>query len=218
MRWRLFRRYKQRDRNKMNSMVEMIKKLRGETGAGAMECRKALEQGGQNYDQARAYLREQAALKAGKQAKRETLVGKIEVYSHNRGRIGVMVEINTETEFASRSEVLQQFAHEIALQIAAASPLYVRDEDIPQQILAEQAQTAAEKARKAGKTERIIEQIVAGVLERYKSQHVLVRQAYIRDENIAVAQLVSQAIGRLGENIVIRRFIRWEICPDVKSM
>jgi elongation factor Ts len=201
----------------MNATVEMIKQLRNETGAGAMECRKALEQGGQNYEAARAYLQESAALKAAKQADRETLEGKIEVYSHNHGRIGVMVEINTETEFASRSEVMRRFAHEIALQIAAAAPLFVRDEDIPRQILDEQAQVAAEKARKAGKTEKVIEKIVEGVLEKYRGQHVLLRQAYIRDENTSVAQLLSQAIGQLGENIVIRRFVRWEIGPELEE-
>jgi elongation factor Ts len=197
----------------MNTTVEMIKQLRSETGAGAMECRKALEQGSQNYENARTLLREQAALKAEKQADREALQGRIEVYTHNNGRIGVMVEINCETEFASRSEVLHQLAHEIALQIAAAAPLYVRDQDIPGQTLDEQAQEAAERARKAGKSERVIEQIVAGVLGKYKTQHVLLRQPYIRDENLSVAQLVSQAASQLGENIVIRRFVRWEICP-----
>lgn len=201
----------------MNSMVEMIKQLRSETGAGAMECRKALEQSKQDYENARLYLQESAALKAEKQANREALEGRIELYSHNHGRIGVMVEINTETEFASRSEVLRHFAHEIALQIAAAAPLYVRDDDIPRQALDEQALEAAEKARQAGKNEKIIEQIVNGVLEKYKNQHVLLRQLYIRDENISVAQLVSQAIGQLGENIVIRRFVRWEMCANTEQ-
>jgi elongation factor Ts len=201
----------------MNTTIEMIKQLRSETGAGAMECHKALEQSKQNYENARAYLQEKAALKAEKQKDREALAGKIELYSHNNGRIGVMVEINTETEFASRSEVFRHFAHEIALQIAAASPLYARDEEIPPQILKEQVLAASEKARRGGKTERVIEQIVEGVLKKYKSQHVLTRQAYIRDENITIAQLTIQAISQLGENIVIRRFIRWEICPEMDA-
>jgi elongation factor Ts len=201
----------------MNTTVEMIKQLRSETGAGAMECRKALEQGNQNYTEALAYLQEKAELRAAKQAEREALEGRIEVYSHNYGRIGVMVEINSETEFASRSEVLRGFAHEIALQIAAAGPLYVRDEDIPQHMLDEEAQAATEKARRAGKSERVIEQIVAGVLEKYKSQHVLLRQPYIRDENLSVAQLLSQTIGRVGENIVIRRFVRWELQTETEG-
>jgi elongation factor Ts len=201
----------------MNATVEMIKQLRSETGAGAMECRKALEQSNQDIEEARAFLQENAALKAEKQANRETLEGRLELYSHNNGRIGVMVEINTETEFASRSEVLRHFAHEIALQIAAAAPIYVRDEDIPRQLLDAQAQEAAEKARSAGKAERVIEQILTEVLEKYKSQHVLLRQAYIRDEEISIGQLLGQAIGQLGENIVIRRFIRWEMQPATES-
>jgi elongation factor Ts len=201
----------------MNKTIEVIKQLRSETGAGVMECRKALEQGNQNFEKALAYLREKAAIKAKKQTDREAPEGRIELYSHNNGRIGVMVEINTETEFASRSEVFRNFAHEIALQITSASPLYVRDEDIPQQVLDEQAQAASEKARCSGKPERIIERIVDGVMEKYKNKHVLLRQVYIRDEAITVAQLLSQAIGHIGENIVIRRFIRWEICPETEN-
>ncbi len=115
----------------MNATVEMIKQLRGETGAGVMACRKALEQSEQSYEAALTYLREQAELLARKQTDHIALEGKLELYAHNNGRIGVMVEINTETEFASRAEIFRQFAHEIALQITSASPLYVRDEDNP---------------------------------------------------------------------------------------
>jgi elongation factor Ts len=198
----------------MNPSIEIIKQLRGKTGAGVMECRKALEQGDQNFDKALAYLRETAATKAKGPADREALEGKIELYSHNNGRIGVMVEINTETEFASRSEVFRNFTHEIALQITSAAPLYVRDEDIPQNVLEEQARTASEKAREAGKPEKIVEKVMEGVLEKYKNTFVLLRQAYIRDEALTVAQLLDRVISAIGENVVIRRFVRWEICPD----
>jgi elongation factor Ts len=201
----------------MNAAIEVIKQLRSETGAGVMECRKALEQSNLDFNSALAYLREQAENKARQQAERKVPEGRIELYAHNNGRIGVMVEIDTETEFASRSEVLCHFAHEIALQITSACPLYVRDEDIPPQVLEEQAQAATEKAHNAGKPEKIIEQIVHGVLEKYKNQHVLLRQAYLRDETLTVAQLLSQAISRTGENIVIRRFVRWEIEPDAEN-
>jgi elongation factor Ts len=201
----------------MNTTVEMIKQLRSETGAGVLECRRALEQGDQNLENALAYLREKAVVKAERQTNREALQGKIELYSHSDGRIGVMVEINTETEFASRSEAFRRFAREIALQVTAAAPLYVRDEDIPQQVLEDQAREAAERARRAGKPEKIIERIVQGVLEKYKNKHVLMRQAYIRDESITIAGLLSQAISHIGENIVIRRFVRWEVTPDPKS-
>lgn len=198
----------------MNRTVEMIQQLRVETGAGIMECRKALEQGNLNYSQALTLLREAAAIRSQKQALREALNGTIELYSHNNGRIGVMVEINTETEFACRSEVFRTFAHEIALQITSSVPLYVSDKDIPPGVLDEQVQAASQKARDAGKPERIIQQITAGVLEKYKNRHVLLRQEYIRDETLTVAQLLAQAISRIGENIVIRRFVRWEIIPD----
>lgn len=197
--------------------IEAIKQLRHETGAGVMECRKALEQAEQDFNKALAFLQELAAIKAKKQTNREALEGKIELYAHNDGRIGVMVEINTETEFASRSQAFGDFVHEIALQITATSPLYVRDEDIPQSVLEQLILEAAEKARRAGKPEKIIEKITEGVVEKYKNDQVLLRQAYIRDENISIAQLLNQAISQIGENIVIRRFIRWEINPDTES-
>ena len=201
----------------MNATIEVIKRLRNESGAGVMECQKALLQCNHDYAQALAQLRETAALKASQQTHREAHEGIIELYSHGNGRIGVMVEINTQTEFASRSDAIRHFAHELALQITSASPLYVRDEDIPQHILDEQTQTAVTKARLAGKPDRVIEQIAVGVLEKYKNQHVLLRQAYLRDESITVAQLLTQVSSKLGENVIIRRFVRWEICPDAES-
>ena len=201
----------------MNATIEVIKRLRNESGAGVMECQKALLQCDHDYAQALAQLRETVARKASQQTQREVHEGIIELYSHGNGRIGVMVEINTQTEFASRSAAFRHLAHEIALQITSASPLYVRDEDIPTQILDEQVRAAADQARAAGKPEKVVEQIVAGVVEKYKNQHVLLRQAYIRDETLTIAQLLSQVSGAIGENILIRRFARWEICPDAET-
>jgi elongation factor Ts len=198
----------------MNNPVELIKQLRRESGVGVMECRKALEQSGQDYPAALACLREHTASEAQKQAGRAAREGKIELYSHANGRIGVMVEINCETEYASRSEVFRKFGHEIALQITSAAPLFVSEEDIPPQVLEAEVQAAIEKARRAGKPEKILLQIAEGVAEKYKNQHVLLRQAYIRDETINVSQLLNQAIHAIGENIIIRRFARWEICPE----
>ena len=201
----------------MKATVEVIKQLRHESGAGIMECQKALGQCNLDYAKALAYLRETAALKASKQAGKEAHEGIIALYSHGSGRIGVMVEINTQTEFASRSAAFRHLAHEIALQITSASPLYVRDEDIPTQILDEQVRAAADQARAAGKPDKVVEQIVAGMVEKYKNQHVLLHQAYIRDEAVTIAQLISQVSGAIGENILIRRFSRWEICPDAET-
>lgn len=202
----------------MNPTIEAIKQLRNETGAGVMECRKALEQSDQDFRKALEYLREKATSLTKKQTEREALEGKIELYTHGNGRIGVMVEINTETEFASRGEVFGNFAHEIALQITSEAPLYVGEEDIPPQVLDEWRLAAIEKARRMGKAEGMFEQIVDGIVDRYKNQHVLLRQAYIRDESITIAQLLNQLISVIGENIVIRRFVRWEICPDTATV
>ncbi len=197
--------------------VDVIVKLRNETGAGVMDCRKALEQGEQNYERALRILSESALLKAAKQADREAAEGVIELYSHGNGRIGVMVEINTETEFASRSEMFRKFTHEIALQITSTSPLYVRDEDIPAEVIAKLKTEAAEKAHAEGKLERIILVITSGVVEKYRNTNVLLRQPYIRDETITVSDYLNRTISQIRENIIIRRFMRWEITPSAEE-
>jgi elongation factor Ts len=194
--------------------IETLKQLRHETGAGVMDCRKALDQTEQNYDRALQVLRELAADRAVKHADRPTVEGLIELYSHNNGRIGVMVEVNTETDFAAHSESFLAFVHEIALQIAASAPLYVCDADMPAQILTDLADDARRQALAAGKPERILPVIVEGVTAKYLDQAVLLRQPCIRDEEITVARLLEQKIGQIGENIVIRRFLRWEIVPE----
>lgn len=201
----------------MTPLVEWIKQLRLETGAGVLECRRALEESAFDYVAALDCLRRQAAQKAAAKSSHEARQGRIELYAHNDGRIGSMVEIGTETEFASRSEVIRQFAREIALQVTAAAPRYVRDEDIPAQVLDEQAEEAAARARSGGKPEKIIPQIVEGTLEKFRDQNVLLRQAYIRDETTTIAGLLSRVIAQVGENVVIRRFARWEIAPEVQQ-
>ena len=193
-----------------NPALESIKRLRLETGAGVQDCRKALEQFNGDYGKALVFLCEKGLEKAANRADRLALQGIVEVYSHGNGRVGVMVEINCETDFSARSPVFRSFAHEVALQVAAAAPLYVRDEDIPAQVLREEAQKAEARARQAGKPDEIVSRIVVGMLEKYKNQTVLLRQAYIRDDNLTVDQLLSQATAAVRENIVIRRLVRWE--------
>ena len=198
----------------MANTIEMIKQLREETGAGVLACRRALEAANTNYALALVDLREQAQAAADKKSSREATQGTVELYSHANGRIGVMVEINCETDFASRSPAFRAFAHEIALQIAAEAALYLRDEDIPPAVLDEQAQKAAARARAEGKPAAILERIVEGYLKKYKSEHVLLHQAYIRDDTLTIAGLLARAIAAVGENIVIRRFMRWELEPS----
>jgi elongation factor Ts len=197
--------------------VELVKQLREETGAGVLECRKTLEQANADYGRALGLLRERGLKAAAKKADRPALQGSVEVYSHGNGRLGVLVEINTETDFAARSSVFRSFAHEIALQIAASAPLYVRDEDIPAAVLEQEAREAEAQARAAGKPTAVIEKILAGTLEKYKDRAVLLRQAYIRDESLTVAQLLQQTVAAVGENVVIRRFLRWELDGGIEN-
>ena len=197
--------------------TEMIKQLRESTGAGILACRNALEQADGDLKQAIEFLREKGLATAAKRSGRNASEGVVELYSHGNGRVGVMVEVNAETDFVGRSEAFRTFAHEIALQIAASSPLYIREEDIPQNILDYEAKIAAAKAKEDGKPEAIIPRIVEGTIEKYKNEVVLLRQPYIRDESITVSQLMNQNVVALGENIVIRRFTRWALGETTAS-
>ena len=191
--------------------IELIKQLRTATGVGVQDCRKALEQANADYGKALGMLREQGLEKAAQRAEKPANQGIIELYSHGNGRVGVMVEVRTETDFAARSTDLRRFAHEIALQIAAAAPRYVRDEDIPTEVIEHEALRAAGRAREEGKADAIIPRIVNGYLKKYKDKTVLLRQPYIRDDKLTVEQLLGQASASVGENIIIRRFTRWEL-------
>lgn len=191
--------------------IDQIKQLREETGAGILDCRKALEQANGDFQSALNFLREKGLATAAKRADRETLEGMVELYSHGNGRVGVMVEVNCETDFVARSEAFRTFAHEIALQIAAASPLYVREEDIPAEVLEEEVASARALALAEGKSESVMERIIEGRLAKYKNEKILLRQPYIRDEEITIEKLLLQNIASIGENIVVRRFERWEL-------
>ncbi len=191
--------------------IEMVKELRAATGAGMLDCRKALEEANGDVQKAMELLRQKGMATAAKRSDRVTSNGVIELYSHGGGRVGVMVEVNCETDFVARSEKFRTLAHEIALQIAAAAPRYIREEDIPQQVLEQEAQIAQARAREEGKPEAVIEKIVEGRLEKFKDEVVLLRQPYIRDENIKVQSLILENIAAIGENIVVRRFQRWEL-------
>jgi elongation factor Ts len=191
--------------------TEQIKKLRGATGAGILDCRKALEAADGDYNKAVDHLREKGLATAAKRSGRQASEGVVELYSHGGGRVGVMVELNCETDFVGRSETFRTLAHELALQIAASSPIYIREEDIPADVLEHEKQIAAAKAKEDGKPDAIIPRIVDGSLVKFKDDTVLLRQTYIRDENLTVQALVNQAVASLGENLVIRRFARWAL-------
>lgn len=195
----------------MQVTTDMIKELRAATGAGILDCRMALEASGGDYEKAVDFLREKGLAKAAKRAGREASEGTVELYSHGGGRVGVMVEVNCETDFVARSETFRDLAHELALQIAAAAPKYISEENIPEAELVREREIAANRAAEEGKPEHIISRIVDGRLEKFKDEVVLMRQAYIRDEDLTVEKLVQTKIGSVGENIVVRRFERWEL-------
>jgi elongation factor Ts len=195
----------------MEITTEMIKQLREATRAGILDCRKALESANGDYQKAVDYLREKGLATAAKRADRTASDGVVELYSHGNGRVGVMLELNSETDFVGRSETFRKLAHELALQIAAAAPRYIKEEDIPADVLEHARQIATAKVREEGKPENIIPKIVEGYLEKFKNETVLLRQQYIRDDSMTVQQLVNEAVVSLGENTVIRRFVRWEL-------
>jgi elongation factor Ts len=195
----------------MEITTGMIKELRGATGAGMLDCRKALQEADGDYQKAVDFLREKGMATAAKRADRDASNGVVELYSHGAGRVGVMVEVNCETDFVARSEQFRTLAHELALQIAAAAPRYIREAEIPQLVLDHETEIARARVKEEGKPDSVADKIVEGRLAKFKDEVVLLRQAYIRDENVKVEQLVMQNIAAIGENIVIRRFQRWEL-------
>ena len=197
--------------------IELIKQLREETGAGVLDCRKALETYNGDITKAIEYLREKGLAKAAKRADREVLEGMVELYSHGNGRVGVMVEVNCETDFVARSAAFRKFAHEVALQVAAGAPKWVKVEDIPAEVIAQEKEKARSLALAEGKPEKVIERIVDGKMEKFYNDNCLLRQTYVRDEEITLEDLRSQNIAAIGENIVIRRFARWEVGEEAQS-
>jgi elongation factor Ts len=191
--------------------TEQIKELRAATGAGIMDCRKALEQSDGDMEKAKEFLREKGLATAAKRAEREVQEGVVELYSHGNGRVGVMVEVNCETDFVARSQAFRSFAHEIALQIAAAAPLFIKEQDVPGDVLEAERKKARLMALDEGKPEAVIERIVTGRLDKFLDEVCLLRQPYIRDDGLTIEQLLMQHIGTIGENILIRRFARWEL-------
>ena len=191
--------------------TEDIKKLREATGAGVLNCRSALQETGNDFEKAVDFLRKQGLAAARNRADREASEGFVELYSHGDGRVGVMVEVNCETDFVGRSEDFRKFTHEIALQIAASSPKYIREDDVPAEALEREEKIAKARAKEEGKPEKIIPKIVEGYLKKFKDDVVLLRQAYIRDESLTIQDLINENVASMGENIIIRRFARYEL-------
>jgi len=191
--------------------TEQIKKLRQATGAGVLDCRAALEEAKGDFEKAVDYLRQKGLAKAAKRGDRQVSNGLVELYSHGEGRVGVMVEVNCETDFVARSENFRKLAHEIVLQIAATAPIWLLEEEVPATAIEREREVARNLAKEEGKPEDSWDKIVDGRLQKFLDETVLMRQANIRDEKKTIKDLVSEGIVATGENIVIRRFARWEL-------
>lgn len=194
----------------MEISVELIKKLRESTGSGILDVKEALENSDGDFEKAVDFLRQKGLAKAAKRSDRDASEGVIELYSHGDGRVGVMVEINCETDFVARSEDFRKFAHEVALQIAAAAPKWIKTEQVPDEVIEHEKEIARTRYKEEGKPDNIIDKILEGMVEKFKADNCLLQQAYIRDEDLTIQELLHEKIASLGENIVIRRFERWE--------
>ena len=199
----------------MGTTIEQIKQLREATGAGILDCRQALETNDYNLTLALETLKEQMAQKASQKNGNVTLEGALEIYLHNNGRVGVMVEVNCETDFTAKSTRFRAFAHEMALHIAASAPFWVSDADIPVSVLEKEREKVSARAREEGKAETLLPRIGEGAITKYMDRTVLLRQMSFRDDTISIAQLLAQTAGTMGENINIRRFVRWELAEGI---
>jgi len=201
----------------MEITTQMIKELRAATSAPMLDCRKALQEANGDYHKAVDWLREKGMATAAKRSDRQASNGIVEMYSHGGGRVGVMVEVNCETDFVARAEQFRNLAHEIALQIAASSPKYVNADEIPAAELEHEAGIARARAIEEGKPENVMAKIVEGRVEKYKDEVCLMRQNYIRDESLTVEKLILQNVAAIGESVIVRRFQRWELGESTKE-
>lgn len=196
--------------------TSMIKELRDATGAGVLEVKKALESAGGDMEQALATLREKGAVKAAKRAERVAREGVVEVYSHPGGRVGVMVELNCETDFVARNERFVDLAHDLALHVAAMNPAFLSKEDIPQEKVEKLSEEYREQAIEQGKPPEIADKIINGRLEKFYEENCLLEQGFVKDDEVKVQQLVTDLSGVLGEKIAVSRFIRYELGQEVE--
>jgi elongation factor Ts len=195
----------------MSISTDLIKELRQSTGAGVLACRKALEDSNGDLEKAASLLRKQGMVKAGKRSDRATHNGMLDLYSHGEGRVGVMVEINCETDFVARTQEFREFAHEIALQVAAVAPSWVDVDDVPEEVVQEGREKAREQAVAEKKPDKVIDRIVEGRMKKFFEETCLLEQVYIRDDSKSVKDLLNDTIAKTGENISIRRFVRWTV-------
>jgi elongation factor Ts len=199
----------------MDVSASVVKELREKTGAGMMDCKKALTETAGDVQKAVDYLRQKGLAAATKKADRVAADGAVAAYVHAGGKLGALVEINCETDFVARTTEFQALLKDIAMQVAAANPRYVRREEIPEAELAKEKTIYRQQALELGKPEKIVDKIVEGKMERFYSEICLLEQSFIKDQDKKVSEIINDAIARLGENIQIRRFARYHLGEGV---
>jgi len=195
----------------MEINAAQVKELREGTGAGVMECKKALQEAQGDTDKAVRLLREKGLAGARKKAGRSAADGIIDAYIHLNNRIGVLLEVNCETDFVARNEIFRAMVHDVAMHIAAASPLYVSSEDIPEVVFEQEREINRNRALKEGKPEKVVDKIVEGRMKKYYEEVCLLDQPFVRDPEITVGEVVQRTIAAVGENIIVRRFARFQV-------
>lgn len=191
--------------------AKTVKALREKTGAGMMDCKKALQEAEGNEEKAIDILREKGLAAAARRSGRAANQGIVDSYIHMGGKIGVLVEVNCETDFVARNDEFREFVRNICLQVAATNPAYLTKEEVPESILDKERQIIRTQALNEGKPEKVIDKIVEGRLEKYFRENCLLEQPFVKDEDLNIHELLTNLIAKIGENIVIRRFSRFEI-------
>ncbi len=200
----------------MEITTSMVKEVREVTGAGILDCQKALKAADGDMETAVAELRKKGLAEAAERADREATEGLVKVYSHIGSRIGVMLELNCETDFVARTDEFETLAHELTLHIAFAAPLYTTRDEVPEDVIEAEKAVYRAQALEEGKPEHIIDQIIEGKLEKYFETVCLMEQPFVKDEDRPVEEILKDQIARLGENIVVRRFVRYELGESVE--
>ena len=193
----------------MEIKASLVKELRDKTGAGMMDCKKALTECGGDLEKATNWLREKGIAKAVSKADRDTKEGRIYAYIHSNNKIGVLVEINCETDFVARTDKFEALCKDIAMHIAASNPLAIREEDIDPKLIENEREISRNKALNEGKPEKVIDKIVDGQIKKYYQENCLLQQKFVKDENKTIQDIINEAISTTGENIQIARFTRY---------
>ncbi|MDD2457321.1 MAG: translation elongation factor Ts [Eubacteriales bacterium] len=197
--------------------TDMIKTLREKTGSGMMDCKKALTETNGDMDKAVAWLREKGIASADKKASRVAAEGIVDAYIHAEGRIGVLIEVNIETDFAAKNEEFRRMVRDLGMQVAAMNPRWVSKEEVPAEELEKEKTIIRNKALNEGKPEKILDRIVEGSLNKFYEENCLLEMAYVKDDSKKISQLVKEMIAKIGENITVRRFVRFELGEGIQK-